>query len=240
MLMIRPQRARIIFFTISCVMWKAESRLVCITFVHASAFMRRKRSSSVTPALLTRMSILPCCVSKALMPSRTPAAAMSRATPVAFPPAATISPATRSTASGLRAAQRTCAPVSPRRRAIDSPIPREAPVTRPAFPARSIFIFVSGERCDRSLSFRDKGFDGGDVGDVEQLHGGVDALDESCQDPARSDLHEVPHTHGDHLLHRLDPAHGRDHLADQGVADGCGGARRGGTPVRDGADPAGP
>src|SRR5258708_31433895 len=157
------------------------------------------------------------------MPSRTPAAAMSRATPVALPPAGAISPATRSPASALGAAQRTWAPVSPRRRAIDSPIPREAPVTRAVLPMRSIFIFVSGRPCDRSLSFRHKGFDRGDVGDVEQFHGGVDALDESSQDAARSNLYEVPHTHRDHLLHRLDPAHGRDHLANQGVADGCGG-----------------
>ncbi len=55
----------------------------------------------------------------------------------AFPPASRIDAATASHASSLRLETTTCAPAAASARAMASPMPREAPVTRATRPDRS-------------------------------------------------------------------------------------------------------
>src|SRR6266542_3668942 len=129
---------------------------------------------------------------------------MSSCTPLARCPAVTISFAISFTRSALRAARSTYAPQSARRRAMASPMPRDAPVTSAVFPLRSMRI---GKPLNRL-----------DVRHVHQLDRRVDALDQTREHVARSDFHDPPHTHGNHPLHRLDPTHWRGDLAQQRVA----------------------
>ncbi len=235
-----------------------------MTMSHASGFIRMKRSSSVMPALLTRMSMRSCFSISAAIRSRRSAPAMSSSTALAHCPRLRRSPRRRpALCRRMRAAQSTVAPLSPRRRAIASPMPREAPVTSATFPSgRSSWwlLLVTlrvpvGPRTYRpqprdlrcllgpcglgpEAGFWGRGLGlrpvlghwslvvqqtlpaSRDVVHVHQLDRRVDSLDQTRQHAARADFDEAPHSHRDHLLHRLDPSHRRDHLADQRVAHG--------------------
>src|SRR6266542_1476069 len=115
---------------------KAPVRFVERTRSQDSLDIRRIRLSSVTPALLTRTSICPSSVSARLTPLSIEAGSdRSSGRTLARPPVAAISATTFPSASTVRAAATMRAPSEASRRAIASPMPREAPVTRATRPS---------------------------------------------------------------------------------------------------------
>src|SRR5437868_5744081 len=117
-----------------------------------------------------------CWSRRTLILSRRSGAVMSSSSGWAFGP---ISAAIASTRSLLRAARVTCAPLSASRRAIASPMPRDAPVTSAFFPLRSMFMRLLHERLDRRY-----------VADVHHFDVRIDAADEPRQHVLRPDLDE--------------------------------------------------
>src|SRR5215831_10443024 len=114
-----------------------EVRLVTSTSSHSSSVTSTDALSSVTPALLTRMSMGPSARSASVTAARIPSALVtSSGMARARPPAASISAAANAIWSLPRAAQATAAPASPRARAMARPSPRLAPVTSAVRPSR--------------------------------------------------------------------------------------------------------
>src|SRR5438270_2430633 len=135
----RPQRCRTIDATTACVAKNAPLRLVWITVSQSARFIRMSSVSLVTPALFTRISILPKRSSAAFTALFTsPSLLTSMRNTAACTPRAAISLATLASFSSLRAASATSAPPSARASAHARPIPCDAPVTsatRPVTPA---------------------------------------------------------------------------------------------------------
>src|SRR6266550_4510164 len=101
-----------------------------IAWKACSVCARSRGESSPMPALLARMSTVPHSrTTRAKSASTCALSATSVGTPMAVPPSARISAATRSALSRFRSATATCAPSAAKRRAIARPIPDPPPVT---------------------------------------------------------------------------------------------------------------
>src|SRR5271157_5925916 len=139
MLMMRPQRCFSMEPMTAWISRNGPVRLVLSTSSQSARFMRMTNWSWVTPALFTRMSILPkraiAAFTPALISSSLPTSILNAA---ASPPLPLISPASCSIFSWLRAQRASLAPASASTRAQARPIPCDAPVTsatRPSTPA---------------------------------------------------------------------------------------------------------
>src|SRR6185295_2961008 len=238
--MMRPKRFRIMPRTTSLERTKAPVRLVASTLCQSSRLIRRSRLSAVMPALLTRTS----------MPARSGGSDLSRS-PIeagcatsstrawALPPAASIRATRAASFSSLRAAAITLAPSSARRRAIASPIPCEAPVTRAILPSSRCMLGLLALLLGRL----GRGPGSGRGEHLVELRRLAERRDEQALDDApgearehraRADLEERSHPRAlDHEEHRLDPAHGAVDLADQRIACRLPGDDRRGIDVAD-------
>ena len=96
-------------------------------------------ATDMTPALFTRMSMLPNTSRAWAATSRTSSPTdTSQRSGRAVPPDRSISLANRARRSSLRAVTTTDAPTSASARAVDLPIPADAPVTMATFPSRRL------------------------------------------------------------------------------------------------------
>src|ERR1700733_5605920 len=105
--------------------------------------LRRSSGTAITPALLTRMCSGPAR-SRINWSTEPRSSRSSRATETAgFPVAARMSAAVRSAAARSRAATTVSAPAEARARAVSTPMPLAAPVTRARRPCRSMPAITS-------------------------------------------------------------------------------------------------
>ena len=175
------------------------------------------------PALLTRISSLPCfSITDLIRPSTAAASVTSSADASALPPDAAIAAAVAS-ALVPRATQITVAPPAASRSAIARPIPRDAPVTIAILPSKEVRTVA--ERLDRRQV----------VGTFDVLNGGAgrDPLDHSTQCFARPYFNISGDALGRKALYDVFPTHRRCNLLDQGVDRRRRGALRLGIDVGD-------
>src|SRR5437764_4649886 len=133
--MIRPNRAFIIGLAAARISRNTASRLIRMTSSNSSSFMRMRRLSRVTPALLMRMSSLPPSASTAEGTSWSTAVPSDRLHPIATwsPPSSSRK---RSSFSTLLPETASRAPCRASALAIALPSPPEAPVTSAVMPLR--------------------------------------------------------------------------------------------------------
>src|SRR5262245_58677583 len=113
-------------------------RLVLITSSHSWSLIRGRSVSRVTPALLTRMSILPHFSTRPSISASTgPLSFTSQENASACPPAVVIAATVSASFSALRATQATFAPLPASASAIARPKPCDAPVTTAVWLERS-------------------------------------------------------------------------------------------------------
>src|SRR4051794_9822349 len=127
------------------------STLTLCTRRHVSSVIVSIEAIAMTPALLTRMSSLPCC---AATPSTTRCHARSSVTSSCLKARPGASTRARPPAEGSRSAMITWAPSRAKRRAMANPIPPAPPVTNAVLPSR---------RCSIATSHRDAGLLEGEV-----------------------------------------------------------------------------
>src|ERR1700694_5892989 len=113
---------------------KTPRAFTLITRSQSCRLVSRILPTWLIPALLTRVSSRPsvataCSIAALTWDSSTTSSCCVRA----LPPASRISPATCSAASSLMSARMTCAPCCAKSRAICSPMPDPAPVTKAIF-----------------------------------------------------------------------------------------------------------
>src|SRR3989442_944645 len=141
MLITRPPLfCRIMSFVAARVMRNAPRRLTSMTRSQSSSFMRTRRPSRMTPALLTRMSTRPNrCLAASTNRSASSRITASATTPRTAPPRASSSLAERWSRSASRPETTTAAPSSASNVAIARPMPRLPPVTIATRPSRGPF-----------------------------------------------------------------------------------------------------
>src|SRR3989454_333413 len=145
MLITRPPLfCRIMSFVAARVMRNAPRRLTSMTRSQSSSFMRTRRPSRMTPALLTRMSTRPNrCLAASTNRSASSRITASATTPRTAPPRASSSLAERWSRSASRPETTTAAPSSASNVAIARPMPRLPPVTIATRPSRGPFYTAS-------------------------------------------------------------------------------------------------
>src|SRR5213078_3190799 len=145
MLITRPPLfCRIISFVAARVRRNAPRRLTSMTWSQSSSFMRTRRPSRMTPALLTRMSTRPNrCLAASTNRSASSRITASATTPRTAPPCASSSFAERWSRSASRPETTTAAPSSASNAAIARPMPRPPPVTIATRPSRAPFVIGS-------------------------------------------------------------------------------------------------
>src|SRR5438552_3958227 len=155
MLITRPPLfCRIMSFVAARVMRNAPRRLTSMTRSQSSSFMRTRRPSRMTPALLTRMSTRPNrCLAASTNRSASSRITASATTPRTAPPRASSSLAERWSRAASRPETTTAAPASASNVAIARPMPRLPPVTIATWPSRGPF-FTDSPRLRLRLALR--------------------------------------------------------------------------------------
>src|SRR5213592_3631184 len=225
MLMTRPPPfCRIMSFVAARVMRNAPRRLTSMTWSQSSSFMRTRRPSRMTPALLTRMSTRPNrCLAASTRRSASSRLAASAATPRTAPPCASSSFAERWSRSASRPETTTAAPSSASNAAIARPMPRPPPVTIATRPSRAPFVIGSPRlrlsparpRSRARLDRRERLLEPRRVFDREPP-GAVDgALEEPGQHAPWPDLDEGRGALGRDAPHAVGPADRARHLPEE-------------------------
>src|SRR5690606_3643379 len=227
MLMMRPQRAFVMPRTKARVMRNTESRLVDSTDAHSSSFMRSIRLSRVMPALLTRISTLPCCSCTRSAKASTEAGEdTSRTSPWPFTPASASQPLMAAAPDSEVAVPITAAPRLPSSSAMAWPIPRLAPVTTAILPAMLMFLCSCCSDCVVRLTCwwrsgaRQRFLQAVRVIDRGDLQFGIDTLVEAGEDLAGAEFNQARDAACAEAAYRLYPGYRIVDLGHEVAADG--------------------
>src|ERR1700730_1101516 len=189
---------------------KAPLRLVWITMSQSASLIRITSVSRVRPALLTRTSSLPHCLTTAstAVPGA-PLSAKSACSAIAWWPSCDSSSTSESaSACRLLYVMATDAPARPKRTAVARPMPRLPPVTRTT--------------CSEKPSAMDGlegGVHAGQILDIVDHGARENLLDQAGQGPPRTNLNVGVGAELLQPLDRLRPANWASQLADHQPAD---------------------